>query len=147
MLTVFNWTQILRYGYQGMSAMDDSDREIRIKRDIEEVWGLIDNPEWFTQIFAGPTMVTNASQAQVEIKQQVGSKWFSSSIIVEYRDSDRKKIKYRIGTALIEISLKDTEDSGTYLELTLEYDLSPPELVLNKVRRSLLLRLKQTFEA
>ncbi len=94
-----------------MSTMDDSDHEIRIKRDIEEVWGFIDNPEWFTQTFEGTTMITSASRAQVEIKQQIGSKWFSSSVIVEYRDSDRKKIKYRIGTALVEISLKDAKES------------------------------------
>lgn len=127
--------------------MDDSDHEIRIKRDIEEVWGFIDNPEWFTQTFEGTTMITSASRAQVEIKQQIGSKWFSSSVIVEYRDSDRKKIKYRIGTALVEISLKDAKESSINLELMLKYDISPPELVLKKVRRSLLLRLKQMIEA
>lgn len=123
------------------------DRAIYIERGVEEVWRLLNDPEWFIQVFEGRPDVTRTSKGQIDVRQQVGEKWFESSILIENRDLESKNIVYRIGSARVRIQVQSVDDVTTNLQLDLDYDPKPPEPVLRTLRRSLLKRLEDEIEA
>lgn len=95
---------------------------VRISREIEEVWENLSALGFFAKLFTGVSEVDSVqgykADQRVQMKGKFAGSEFSSSVTVEYRLDDERKVAYRSGQAVYEIDLKE-EGKETTLNLTM----------------------------
>jgi len=95
---------------------------VRISSEIEEVWENLSALGFFAKLFTGVSEVDSVqgykTDQRVQMKGKFAGSEFSSSVTVEYRLDEERKVAYRSGQTVYEIDLKE-EGKETTLNLTM----------------------------
>ena len=130
--------------------MMSSKEEIKINRNLNDVWNFVGNPELFATVFTGVSEIKRKSPEkegpeQVIVRGSLEGYGFSSSLAVQARDEANKKITYISGRSKVDISLAPN-NNGTIIELTI-YAFMQSRLLMDLYAKSLKKRILQILEA
>lgn len=95
---------------------------IKISRGIDEVWENLSALYFFANLFTGVSEIDRVqgykADQRVQMKGKFAGSEFSSSVTVEYRLDEEKKVAYSSGQTVYEIDLK-VDGEETTLNLTM----------------------------
>ena len=121
---------------------------VTISRGVDEVWGNLSALGFFAKLFTGVSKVDSVqgykADQRVQMKGQFAGSEFSSSVTVEYRKIEERRVAYRSGQTLYEIDLKEDGDE-TVLNLTMRSQ-NQDRFILQIYSRSLANKIKHTLE-
>ena len=122
--------------------------KISIARNVEDVWNIVSILGFFAKLFIGVSEVDSVqgfkTDQMIKISGQIANSRFSSSVSVEYRDDNEKKVAYRSGQAVYEIGLIQDGDE-TVLDLTMRSPMQD-DFILEIYARSLANKIKDILE-
>lgn len=122
--------------------------KINIARNIEDVWNNVSILGFFAKLFIGVSEVDSVqgfrADQRIQMSGKIANSRFSSSVSVEHRDDNEKKVAFRSGQTVYEISL--IQDGGeTVLDLTMRSPMQD-DFILEIYARSLANKIKDMLE-
>lgn len=122
--------------------------KISIVRNVEDVWNNVSILGFFAKLFIGVSEVDSVqgfkTDQMVKMSGQIANSRFSSSVSVEYRDNNEKKVVYRSGKTVYEIGIIQDGDE-TILDLTMRSPMQD-DFILEIYARSLANKIKNILE-